>query len=199
MPMILMGHGEINVATTNPEVLIPPGTSVKYFQDVGQALSVDGYIAGDKSIQPDFTRLSNVWETLGSGFEPLKEYQVTYNMTLFPFPAEVLERISNLNWGSATPAFIESGELTMCTGTADTCPTPALLVTAQTEEVPDEKWKHTCDGILAQAEGQEIWWIACTVVEGLDPSLAADFLVPDQDVAPDEDPEAFEDTKRADF
>jgi hypothetical protein len=159
---VILGHGTFSPTSGGyaPEVLVPTDTTLSFFSDAGQALVLPssnyGKVAG------------SIWDQLEDEGDPLGPKKVTYNFTLFPDSTpEHRENARKADWGGASVVYITEGRAFLCTGTAETCPTPALLVAEREgEEIDPERWKHGCNGILGQLQGSsnEIYWVACTSI-----------------------------------
>jgi hypothetical protein len=120
---VIIGHGGYNPASHSfaPEVLVPPDTKLAFFADAGQSLILP---------YQNYTNVAaELWDQLKEVGEPIGPKGVTYNYQLTPDTTEE-HRNSALaaDWGGATPCFVSSGQTYLCTGTADTCPTPKLNV-----------------------------------------------------------------------
>lgn len=161
---IFLGHGTFDQTGTAgfpTEVLIPTDTTVKFFSDAGQVLTLPA--VGDNT---NYSKVAPAWQQLKDQGPGLTATMQTYNFSLTPEDHDAeREAIKNANWNGATPITLPSGRQYLCQGTPETCPTPALL-TNPTEEAlsnPD-RWKHKCTGILGQYGGSnnELHWAACT-------------------------------------
>jgi hypothetical protein len=125
----------------------------------------------DENNDFDYSALAKGWDHF-TPYASQTEKMPTYCFTLGALEPEEIRLANGLDWGGAVLLCvgdaIPDGFL-VCTGTADTCPTPQLL-TEEEGSVPEEKWLHTCDGILGswgqQTDG-DIHWIACTGISGL--------------------------------
>ncbi len=154
---VILGHGSFDPDTSYlPEVLVPTGTSLQFFSDAGQRLTLPN---------ADYTEVAKVWDQVRKEGSPIPERWVTYNFTLYPDTTAGHRESAKAQQWDADVVFIESGKAYLCTGTEDTCPTPALNVEAQKGEVEADRWNHHCKGILGQLAGNELFWIACTSIE----------------------------------
>ena len=172
--VIILGHGGFR--QTDEERLVPPNTELTFYSDAGSDLELPAKEV-DGVLEFDYEAVKNAYEGLNPQ-NVLIAGGITYNFHLQP--ADEFERnvARNLNWGGelVTP---DSGEMHLCTGNADTCPTPALRAAmnayvqsggAEGEDVPDNRWNHDCEGILGKYATNDIHWISCTGWRG-DPSL----------------------------
>lgn len=165
--IVILGHGGFDqVAAGFPgEVLVPPDTTLRFFSDAGQPLLLPA-----KDGRSDYDKVVNVWDHYREQDKPLPARWVTYNFELAPDDTqEEYDLGQSLDWGATVVAVPPGGgDLRLCTGTADTCPTPALNVQQQQfeagtgEAVPEDRWNHHCTGILGQYAGNDIIWMACT-------------------------------------
>ncbi len=172
---VILGHGSFNPESSNypPEVLVPRDTTLQFVSEAGQRLTLPN---------KDYTDVAlKMWDQLKKDGSPLPAGYVTYNFALFPDSTEEhRESAKAADWDGADVVFIDSGKTFLCTGDADRCPTPALLVqdkqfkdTGEGEAVPDNRWKHDCQGILGQLQGNELFWVACTSFTVATPDLPA--------------------------
>jgi hypothetical protein len=155
---VIVGHGSFNPESSSylPEVLIPSDTTLQFFSDAGQKLVLP---------RGDYSQVGPMWNQLKDEGYPIQPKGVTYNFKLSPDTTdEHRESAKEADWGGASVVFIDAGQAYLCTGTTDTCPTPALNVEARENAVEDERWKHHCTGILGQlgGVGNELFWVACT-------------------------------------
>ena len=215
----ILGHGGFDPTSGSyaPEVLVPPDTTLRFFSDAGQALVLP-------TAKGDYTKVASTWSQLKDQGSPIQAKGVTYNYTLYPDTTDAhRESAKAADWDGASVVFVNSGQAYLCTGTAETCPTPKLNVAASRHDellargdtavtalqkwvagaatgdlpteitdfapritdvpaeyfqyvadgVPDERWKHHCDGILSQlgGSGHELSWIACTSIMIATPEL----------------------------
>jgi hypothetical protein len=185
---VFLGHGGFNPenASYPAEILIPPGTTLRFFSDAGQALvlpATDG--------NTDYLKVVKVWEHFHEEDSPIPARWVTYNFRLKPDDTDEERQVAmSLDWGAdvvTLPA--GSAPLYLCQGTEDTCPTPALNVqqakyddSGDGDPVPDGRWAHGCDGILGQYAGHDLIWVACTSftfrTPELSPLLTTDYSGP---------------------
>ncbi len=173
---VFLGHGDLKpqFATFPPELLVPPGTSLRFFSDAGQTLYLP-----QKDGNTDYTRVVNVWEHFHEEEAPIPERWVTYNFRLSPEDTDEERQLAmSLDWGAEVVSLpAGSMPLYLCQGTADTCPTPMLNVQQAKHErgeggpVPDSRWEHDCEGILGQYAGHELIWMACTAFSFATPEL----------------------------
>lgn len=184
---VFLGHGGFDPESGSypGEILVPTGTTLRFFSDAGQALVLP---ASDGA--SDYNKVVNVWEHFHEEESPIPERWVTYNYGLYPEDTEEERTLAmSLDWG-ATVVTLPAGSSPqyLCMGTADTCPTPALNVqqrafeSGEGEEVPAERWNHNCAGILGQYAGNDLVWIACTSfmvsTPELPPTMTADYSGP---------------------
>ncbi len=180
MGYVLLGHGELEVDSGAipagmEYVAIPAGTTIQFYSDTGQSLM---YGSADLDV---FAVLNKPWPALDSS-------RVTYNLSL---------RSARELWGEElknNPSFgghtlIRAGidgpdPMLMCTGTPDTCPTdPRHIPSGAT---------HTCDGILGTYSG-ELFWLACTGVEGDPTAVTAARGTAPEDVVIGQNPDVAQD------
>jgi hypothetical protein len=170
--IVILGHGGFDQASTQyaGEVLIPPATTLRFFSDAGQPLALPAMASASGELISDYSRVVDVWSHFKEDEQPIPAGWVTYNYQLHPDDTQDEYDIAeSLNWG-ATVLHVAPGGAPqlLCTGTADTCPTPALRVQqAEFEKgngaaVPDDRWSHHCTGILGQNAGNDIIWMACS-------------------------------------
>ncbi len=187
---VIVGHGGFDQRSGPypPVVLVPPNTTLKFFSEAGQALTVPA-VKGDTAYE---AHVAPAWQQLKERTEAVPEQGVVYNLSLGPDDtAEEHEAAEKADWNGAQVFHLESGEIWLCKGTAETCPTPELNVRKQTETIPDDRWQHHCDGILGQfgGKGNELHWVACTsfVIDrhDLPPLLTASEAGPGLTIAPD--------------
>jgi hypothetical protein len=162
---IFLGHGGFDQKGTAgypPEVLIPTDTTLKFYSDAGQALSLPATDDG----KTDYSSVVPAWKQLKDQGPGLTATMQTYNFSLVPETHdEERDAIAKADWNGATPITLPAGEQYLCQGTPDTCPTPALLTNPTEEDLSNpERWKHKCTGILGQYGGNnnELHWAACT-------------------------------------
>jgi hypothetical protein len=188
--VVILGHGGFRQGDI--EVLVPPNTSVTFYSDAGSNLTLpaiatapmgSGWVEG-VNCKFDYEKVRNVLDNFKSD-KTVIGGGVVYNFHLQPASAESRAIAENLDWGGelVTPP---SGEMKLCTGTAATCPTPALRKQMDdhvngvegAEDVPDERWSHSCDGLLAEYEGSEIFWVSCTGFSFTDPAIPPELVAP---------------------
>ncbi|MFF4369292.1 hypothetical protein [Streptomyces sp. NPDC001594] len=163
MGYILLGHGILSVdaALTPPDmewVAIPHGTSIQFYADSFQGLCYR-------------SRHLEAWEEIQPHLLPLTPNRVTYNLSLRSDPSWERDLANNPRFGGHQLIRPGIGDIPdpvrLCTGTRATCPTsPDQTSSGRT---------HTCDGILGRPDfqGQELFWLACTEVEGADETVVA--------------------------
>jgi hypothetical protein len=126
---VILGHGGFDAASGSyaPEVLVPPGTTLEFFSDAGQALVLP-YKRGDA----DYSKVAPAWSQLRGKGDPIQAKGVTYNYSLYPGEStDEVEGAKRANWGgSVSFEFVEGGQTWLCKGTIATCPTPKLNVAA---------------------------------------------------------------------
>jgi hypothetical protein len=165
MGIIFAGHGGLDVeaARTTVEICaIPQGTTLQFYTDSGQKLRVD------------HDNFATLWSQVTAPWPALDSTGVTYNLTLQRHDkwVELCEggTIDPANFHGhqlVVPGFNAVDEVQLCTGTAydlspdgevisGTCPTDPRQIEAG--------WTHTCDGLLKEYAGQELFWLACTSV-----------------------------------
>lgn len=178
MGIIFAGHGGLDVEAAGSSVeicAIPQGTSLQFYTDSGQILSVK---------HEDF---ASIWSQLTAPWEALDSTNVTYNLTLQRHPGWVGVcqdgTIDPANFNGhqlVVPGFNAPDELRLCTGTpyklspageviSGTCPTDPRQVAVG--------WAHTCGALLQQYAGQQLFWVACTSVLFADDGTAAEEAV----------------------
>jgi hypothetical protein len=108
-------------------VLVPPGTSPKFFSDAGQALFLPAK-AGDT----DYNKVVKVWDHFKETEAPIAEKGVTYNFRLSPEDSQEERDLAlSLDWGAQVITLPEgAADFSLCTGTVETCPTSKLNVAA---------------------------------------------------------------------
>lgn len=175
--IVFLGHGgfDQNSGSYPGEVLVPPGTTLRYFSDAGQPLVLPA-VSGES----DYNTVVNVWEHFHEDESPIPERWVTYNYGLWPEDTEAERTLAlSLDWG-ATVETLPAGSSPwfLCQGDETTCPTPALNVqqreyeqTGEGDPVEDDRWNHHCDGILGTHAGNDLVWIACTSFMRATPEL----------------------------
>jgi hypothetical protein len=167
---VFLGHGAFDrqSGVGPPEVLVPSKTTLRFFSDSGQVLDIPATDEGTT----DYNEVVNLWQHFQEDRAPIPPRWVTYNFALSPETSdEERELALSLDWGATVVSPpVGSEKLYLCTGTADSCPTPALNVQQRNHEagregaaaVPDKRWYHDCDGILDLYAGHDLFWIACT-------------------------------------
>jgi hypothetical protein len=146
MGHLFIGHGGLDISGHSYNegmgiVAVPPGTTLQFYTDAGQALRLG-------NVETAFSQLQAPWPTLTSE-------SVTYNFSLAGIPITMAQE----RWDAVQahtghtphiPGWDLDDPIQLCTGTTDTCPTS-----------PWENRQHACNGILARFTG-ELHWIACT-------------------------------------
>jgi hypothetical protein len=186
---VLVGHGGFSPTAGGypPEVLLPPNTTVKFYSEAGQALTLPAK-GGDFSFED---KIAPAWKQLKERTEASPGQGVVYNLSLSPLDSqEEMDAADNADWDGATVVKAPSEEW-LCQGTPDTCPTPELNVRKQTEAIPDDRWYHDCKGVLGRlgGKGDEIHWVSCTSYEvirhDLPPLITANEAGPGKTIAAD--------------
>jgi hypothetical protein len=126
--VVFLGHGGFDPTTGSDVavVLVPPGTSLKFFSDAGQALLLPTADKGGS----DYKKVVKVWDHFKEAEKPVGAKGVTYNFSLSP---ETLQKerdlAMSLDWGAEVVTLPgDSKDFYLCTGTAQSCPTPKLNV-----------------------------------------------------------------------
>jgi hypothetical protein len=172
---VILGHGGFNPDSGSylKEILVPQDTKLKFFSEAGSALTLPAVSRGGE-LDSDYAHVAPAWQQLKEAQPELGATKVTYNFTLYPDDNEEERTAAKAaDWNGAELIMIESGTTYLCTGTAETCPTPALLTSTDEEVLKPERWLHKCDGILGKFGGNnnEIHWVACTSFEVPTPQL----------------------------
>jgi hypothetical protein len=128
--VVFLGHGGFDPTSGSDVavVLVPPGTSLKFFSDAGQALSLPA-----KSGDTDYTKVVKVWDHFKEAEKPVGAKGVTYNYELSPEDSQAERDLAkSLDWGAGVEIVTqpEGKDFSLCTGSAQTCPTPKLNVAA---------------------------------------------------------------------
>jgi putative adhesin Stv-like protein len=127
--IVFLGHGGFDPTTGSDVavVLVPPSTSLKFFSDAGQALTLPA-----KGGNSDYSQVVKVWDHFKEAEAPISEKGVTYNFRLSPEDSQEERDLAlSLNWGAQVITLPEgSDKFYLCTGTAESCPTPKLNVAA---------------------------------------------------------------------
>ncbi len=199
---VVLGHGSFNQEGSQypPEVLVPPDTTLKFYAEAGSSLYLPAKRRGGE-LDSDYAKVAPAWKQIkenGAGKEgetALGTQKVTYNYTLFPDDnEEEREAAKAADWGGAQLVMIETGRKWLCMGSADSCPTPALLTSSDEKVLNPETWKHHCAGILGDPSlggyaGNEIHWVACSSFSIARPDLpslvTADTTGPGWDIPSD--------------
>ncbi len=128
--VVFLGHGGFDPTSGSDVavVLVPPGTSLKFFSDAGQALTLPTDDGGGS----DYTKVVKVWDHFKEAEAPIAEKGVTYNFRLSPETKEEERELAlSLDWGAEVITLPQgSDKFYLCTGTVATCPTPKLNVAA---------------------------------------------------------------------
>ncbi|HWE55919.1 MAG TPA: hypothetical protein VG435_10420 [Acidimicrobiales bacterium] len=176
---VVLGHGGYDPEGTESypkEVLVPSDTTLKFYSDAGSPLTLPAVRRGGE-LDSDYAHVAPAWQQVKQVDDALGFQKVTYNYALYPDDSdEEREAAKAADWGSgAELVMIETGKRYLCTGTPDTCPTPALLTVDGTDEsvLTEARWKHNCTGILGEygSKGHEIHWVACASFEIDTPEL----------------------------
>jgi hypothetical protein len=127
--VVFLGHGGFDPTTGSDVavVLVPPGTSLKFFSDAGQTLVIPYQDGGS-----DYNKVVAVWDHFKEAEAPIPEKGVTYNFRLSPETSkEERDLALSLDWGAEVVTLPQgSDKFYLCTGSAETCPTPKLNVAA---------------------------------------------------------------------
>lgn len=165
---VVLGHGGFDPTSGSfpAEILVPAGTTLTFFADAGQALVLP---------RADYDSVAaKMWDQLKQMDPPIPAKGVTYNYTLFPDDTEEHRKSAeSADWDGAVAVWVKAGQLYLCEGTEDTCPTPKLNVAAS---------RH--DELLARgAESVEAFkqWVAGGASGDL-PDVIADFETRLEDV-----------------
>jgi Putative adhesin Stv domain len=128
--VVFLGHGGFDPTTGSDVavVLVPPGTSLKFFSDAGQALLLPTAAKGGS----DYNKVVKVWDHFKEAENPVGPKGVTYNFSLAPETLQTERDLAmSLDWGAEVVTLPgDSKDFDLCTGTAQTCPTPKLNVAA---------------------------------------------------------------------
>jgi hypothetical protein len=130
---IVVGHGGFN--EKSELYLVPPNTTITFLADAGSVLNLPAVVTGPQGSgwkegvnwDFDYEQVTEVLDEFLEAEKPLVAGKVVPNMfteALGARSAEVAQRLQDAGkWGAEkfknTPA-------SLCTGTADKCPTPAL-------------------------------------------------------------------------
>jgi len=165
MGILLLGHGALVVdpAVTSLEICaIPQGTTLQFYSDIGQTLSLTRAV------------LADIWPLLTAPWPALDATNVTYNLSLAHDDVWVklcedgIVDVANFNGHQLiVPGYNYADPVQLCTGTAlrlgpegevisGTCPTDPQQVAVG--------WTHDCDGLLRHYGGTELFWVSCTSV-----------------------------------
>jgi hypothetical protein len=127
--VVFLGHGGFDPTSGSDVavVLVPPGTSLKFFSDAGQALALPS-----KGGDTDYNKVVKVWDHFKETEKPVGAKGVTYNYSLAPEDSQSERDLAlSLDWGAEVVTRPEgSKDFYLCTGTAQSCPTPKLNVAA---------------------------------------------------------------------
>ena len=177
--VILHAHGGFDQRSKDraPEVLVPPGTTLRFFSDAGQPLTLPG-----EENQTDYRAVVDVWQHFREDEKPLGPRAVTYNFELSPLTRmKDHHAAQRLEWGAEFVSLAPGDQaVPLCDGFEGMCPTPALLLQqhrfdkyGEGEPVRADRWEHRCNGLLAQHAGKDIIWLACTSFVYAAPGLGA--------------------------
>jgi hypothetical protein len=136
---VIIGHGGFD--TGSFEILIPPGTSIKFFADAGSNLLLpavrtvdDGQPAVEgKNCRFDYAKVASIYKHFDQKNQALRAGDVSYNMSIQPVGTESQEVAMDLfeagKW-EAEEIYLkpDGGDWALCEGDATTCPTPKLRV-----------------------------------------------------------------------
>ncbi len=161
---IFLGHGGYDERMPPgypPAVLIPPNTTLKFYSDAGQPLLLPGL--GGKT---NYAKVVPAWQQLKDRGPGLTTTMQTYNFSLVPEThEEERQAIAKADWNGAVPITLPAGEVYLCQGTPDKCPTPELLTSTDEKVISDpQRWIHNCDGFLGLygKDNNVLHWAACT-------------------------------------
>jgi hypothetical protein len=156
MGYVIWGHGGLDPSDTAKmeTVALSAGTTLQFYADAGQGL------IQNRKLLASFAELPAPWP-------PISDTGVTYNLGLAPFSDKELEILDGENAGWDGHTLLTVGKNLgakpqLCTGDESTCPKDPRMV-AGTVSGPRA---HTCDGILGVYAGQELFWVACTSIDG---------------------------------
>lgn len=163
MGFVIFGHGGLTPtnAAKMETCAVGTGTTLQFFADAGQAL------LQERSLLDMFGRLQKPWP-------PIDQTGVTYNLGLEPFSdAEHAALTSTVqDWAGHTLLTVGKDlgcEPILCAGDPTTCPRDPRMLTGAVAGPT----KHTCNGILGKYAGQELFWVACSVIVGFDDETQA--------------------------
>ncbi|MCW2594796.1 MAG: hypothetical protein JWP39_684 [Jatrophihabitans sp.] len=163
MGYVILGHGGFSPAdgAKMETCALGAGTTLQYYADTGQSLVVT------KQLLDDFASMPQPWP-------PIDSTGVTFNLGLEPLTDAQRGRLvsDDQDWGGHTLLLVGPGlgcKPQLCTGDETSCPKDPRMITGAVAG-PTE---HGCDGILGTYSGQDLHWIACTVVEGFDAETQA--------------------------
>lgn len=136
---VIIGHGGFD--TGSFEILIPTGTSIKFFSDAGSDLLLptirtvnDGQpLQEGKNGHFDYAAVASIYKHFDQKNQPLTAGDVTYNMSIEPLGVESQQVAIDLHaagkW-EADEIYLkpDGGEWKLCEGDPTTCPTPKLNV-----------------------------------------------------------------------
>jgi hypothetical protein len=201
VPYVLFGHGAIvqkgleggRAAQEKgypPEILVPPMTFLKFYSEVGQPIQLpltdgDTPVLDHEKFKVPWAQLSTTDGDLGVG-DPVPNFLLMAEKSKAEYDA-----MKTFDWGmeAVSPGVGEEGwYLCTCTCTDPDdprmCPTPDLF--KQDGKYPQgegdygamsEALKHKCDGILGRYGGNELHWVACTLVAFSDAEQMQDMPV----------------------
>jgi hypothetical protein len=102
--IVFLGHGSFNPTSGSDTavVLVPPGTSLKFFSDGGQGLALPATEAG----KSDYKEVVKVWDHFKEAEAPIAEGGVTYNFRLEPETSQEERDLAlSLDWGPPSSPF----------------------------------------------------------------------------------------------
>jgi hypothetical protein len=138
---VIIGHGGFDVGSF--EILVPPGTSIKFFADAGSNLLLpsirtvnDGQpLEEGKNSRFDYAKVASIYKFFDQKNQPLGGGDVSYNMSIEPVGIESQEVAIELHkagkW-EADEIYLkpDGAEWKLCEGDPSKCPTPKLNVAA---------------------------------------------------------------------
>jgi hypothetical protein len=135
-------------------VALSAGTTLQFYADAGQMLLQQ-------------RRILASFDTLNAPWPPIDDRGVTYNLRLEPFSEAELTSLNGeaADWAGHTLLTVGKNlgcKPQLCTGDETTCPKDPRMV-AGTVAGPRG---HACDGILGTYAGEDLFWVACTSIDG---------------------------------
>src|ERR1700735_1887798 len=106
---VILGHGTFNPESSSypPEVLVPPDTTLQFFSDAGQKLTLPS--------GGDYAPVAAMWEQVKDEGLPIQPKGVTYNFKLLPDTTDGhRESAKAADWGGASVVFIDAGQTFLC-------------------------------------------------------------------------------------